>query len=400
MMSEDLLGMLVAQSSPRSSGDKNFLLVEQIAAPGRHGGMDKMGVVRGLVAVVMLGAGGAARGAPADQAPLLVIVEPGSGADLTAADARRAIGAELARPLVAPSDATAADTPEILLVAVGGSEIRMSLRGGPTGPVSRAIPAPAERAARLRALAWLAGNVARDQASQFVAAELAPPAPSAPAAPPTPPPTPVSPAPEPPPTAPVEPPAFVPAATVAARPVEAPAGSSWAVGVLAGPTASLLYGAPYAVHASGSPQIYGFNYQLEALHRGAAGSPIFGAVLEGGAGFGDDPRIHVLGVAALAGVRWQRRRWSIEATVGASVEGVRGPVTTTNVTDSSTTGTSSSTTVSVETVPVLYTRASALAAVSLGGPFELVAGLGVHLTTAGLYTDFATFTSGIRMRLP
>ena len=45
----------------------------------------------------------------------------------------------------------------------------MSLRTGDGAPISRVIRLRAEPAARLRAIAWLAGNLARDQVTPIIA---------------------------------------------------------------------------------------------------------------------------------------------------------------------------------------------------------------------------------------
>ncbi len=116
------------------------------------------------------------RPARAAEAPLLVVVEAPPALEADAAEIRRAIGAELRCQTVAPMKTTA-DAPErALIVAIDAERIAMSLRSGDGPPVTRVIPAPAERAARLRAIAWLAGNLARDQVSPILAES--PPEPS------------------------------------------------------------------------------------------------------------------------------------------------------------------------------------------------------------------------------
>ena len=56
-----------------------------------------------------------------------------------------------------------------LIVAFDRDRIAMSLRTNDATPIVRDIPAPTDRAARLRAIAWLAGNLARDQVTPIVA---------------------------------------------------------------------------------------------------------------------------------------------------------------------------------------------------------------------------------------
>src|SRR6185312_268000 len=126
-----------------------------------------------------------------------------------------------------------------LIVSVERDRITMSLRDSATTPVVRSIPAPADAAARLRAIAWLGGNLARDQVTGIMAAPPPPPPPSSTEPPPAPTPTLPAPAPVPPPPpsrAPVEQP--VPTVTAAAEPVPARR-SNWSIGVAAGPAISL-----------------------------------------------------------------------------------------------------------------------------------------------------------------
>ena len=138
--------------------------------------------------------GGSARAA---DGPLLVVVEAPPALDADAAEIRRAIGTELHSRTVAPMKTPAETSDRALIVALDRDRIAMSLRTSDAAPVARSIPAPPEHAARLRAIAWLAGNLARDQVSPIVAeAAKAPPAasllqPTSPAAP-------VAPAPAPP----------------------------------------------------------------------------------------------------------------------------------------------------------------------------------------------------------
>ena len=124
---------------------------------------------RWIAAVGVLGAalvvGGSAAGAGD---PLLVVVEaqPGSGVD--AGEVRRRIATELGQPVVSPRDLTATAASNVLIVAIDKSAIRVSLREGALTRVSRVIPDTAEGSARLRAIAWLAGNLARDQVSPIL----------------------------------------------------------------------------------------------------------------------------------------------------------------------------------------------------------------------------------------
>ena len=124
------------------------------------------------------------RPARATDRPLLVVVEAPRALDADAAEIRRAIGDELGAETVAPLR-TPSDPPDrALIVAFDRERIAVSLRTPDAAPIARSIPAPPERAARLRAIAWLAGNLARDQVSPLVAE--APPATEPPSPPETP----------------------------------------------------------------------------------------------------------------------------------------------------------------------------------------------------------------------
>src|SRR5437868_4123954 len=109
--------------------------------------------------------------------PLLVVVEASPGLGLDGRAVRERIGAELRAPVFAPSNSVTGDV--LMTVALDRTEIRVWLHDGAAPPVSRAIPMPAERADRLQAIAWLAGNVARDQVSSIT--RPAEPAPVGPA---------------------------------------------------------------------------------------------------------------------------------------------------------------------------------------------------------------------------
>src|SRR5690242_20524063 len=176
--------------------------------------------------LVVIGVALALRGVPAQAAgdPLLVVVEAPPALELDAGEVRRAIGAELREPTRAPTKLAGDPAERLLIVAVEHERITMSLRDSGGDAIARAISTPPEPAARLRAIRWLAGNLARDQVSALVA---------------QPPDTPAPPPPEPPRPPPrvVEPPRFeAPPATVTARPEPAkPATAAWTLAAAAGP---------------------------------------------------------------------------------------------------------------------------------------------------------------------
>ncbi|HTB60275.1 MAG TPA: hypothetical protein VLC06_20535, partial [Polyangia bacterium] len=193
------------------------------------------------------------RPAQAAEGPLLVVVEAPPALDADAAEIRRAIGTELRSQTSAPMKTTGEPTGRALIVALDRDRIAMSLRTGDGAPVGRVIPAPAEHAARLRAIAWLAGNLARDQVTPILAeGENAPSAP-----------TPIEPllpsanpgtdaaAPAPATGSLIEPPRFeVPAAMVTAHvDPERAHQSSWTIGAATGPAIS-TYGLGHALRQS------------------------------------------------------------------------------------------------------------------------------------------------------
>ena len=135
--------------------------------------MLKLAVCIGLLGSVSV-AGSVARAAePSRGAPLLVAAEIEAGLGLRADDVRRAIGEELRRPIVAPAAGPTVETRDLLLVSVGAARTVVTFRPPSDERASRAIATPADREARLRAVAWLAGNLARDQVSPLVLAAAA-----------------------------------------------------------------------------------------------------------------------------------------------------------------------------------------------------------------------------------
>jgi hypothetical protein len=139
---------------------------------GMLGRIGTWGIVLGVVGAASSSAS-SAWGGP--ERPLLVAVEVAPGGGAEAAQVRKAIGEELHRPILALGDSVDASfpsigDPDVLLVDVGRERIVLSLRRPSDEPVARTLPAPSEKAARLRAIAWMAGNLARDQVTPFLAA--------------------------------------------------------------------------------------------------------------------------------------------------------------------------------------------------------------------------------------
>jgi hypothetical protein len=178
----------------------------------------------------------------ASQEPLLVVVESSGGA-VDASALRDAIGRELGVRVLSPAEEEPMEGVAILTVALASHEAVVTFRReGVT--VRRAIELPSDSRKRLQLVAWLAGNVVRDQTSDLLhapdsdadtpaaAASEAPTEPHAdalPSPPPAPPPAPPAPTP-----APGPPP--IPAPTVAASTSPRPLAGrkQWTVAALAG----------------------------------------------------------------------------------------------------------------------------------------------------------------------
>lgn len=107
--------------------------------------------------------------AAAAEEPLLVVVEAAPEVDADAGEIRRAVSGELGLETVAPAMPAAELAERALIVGVERTRIAVALRGRYEPPVVRVIPSPAEHGARVRAIAWLAGNLVRDQVSGIVA---------------------------------------------------------------------------------------------------------------------------------------------------------------------------------------------------------------------------------------
>ncbi|HVV50102.1 MAG TPA: hypothetical protein VHO06_10620 [Polyangia bacterium] len=219
-------------------------------------------------------------------------------------------------------------------MALDHQRIAVSLRRPDAAPIARAIPAPTDHAARLRAIAWLAGNLARDQVSPLVAEPLdappgseAAPAPSAGAAPSPPPPSSaLAPADA---EASVAPPPFeTPAATTVAHAApQPPRPASWSIGATTGPSIS-LYGLGHALRQSifGSWTLKDSLYdvfrddsaiwRVELRHR-AEGSRLFsGIALEGSA----NDEAEIIGATGFVGSTLSLGHFRLEANVGAGID--------------------------------------------------------------------------------
>jgi hypothetical protein len=330
-----------------------------------------------LAAVALVFAPSQTRAEP--QRPLLVAVEMVPGACCEPVEVRRAVGDELKTRVMAPSSARSAVVPDTLIVSLDRTRIVVSMRAGSDRWVSRGIDAPADPNAQLRAIAWLAGNVARDQVSRLLDAPGRAPVPlpepvTAPALP----------------VAPIAsidvvPPAEPQSSVVAAANEEASRGSGWQVSAFGGP-------AYYPMDDSHS--ILLLDWQVELQRQRRSPGSIFGFALQVG------PATHLLGIAGFLGSQWRRGRWVLEATGGGGIEvgkTMQGTVTTV---DSSRTGTYSTVQSAMQIGPALYARGTLTAGIRLGSSAELLARVGLHMTTMGLMHSFLAGTVGLRLDLP
>jgi hypothetical protein len=353
--------------------------------------MERLRVRIGVVSVILFSGLSAAR---AGQEPLLVVVEASPGAEVGPWDARQAIAGELGTAVVAPRDRAAADTARLLVVAVDGETIRMSLRDGASALVSRTIPAPPERAARLRAIGWLAGNLARDQVSGIVTAlpaQLPQAAPTlADAGHPT---VATEPPPLPHPTA--APEAAGPAETVTSRALEPapPQGAQWSITATAGPTmgTQLMRGSGIKYWDQ-----YGSMYELALQRRASPDGLILGAALAIGDPVFEERRPALSG---LVGTRWEGRRWYVEAIAGLGIELMLQPAEHTTV-SSGTGGQSIQYVTTYDDEPAPFVSGTGLLGVRVSRSFDLVAQISGHFGPMGLTYDYLSGEAGVRLRLP
>jgi hypothetical protein len=335
--------------------------------------------------------------ARAAEEPLLVVVEAPPAVDVDATEIRRAIGVELRSRTIAPMSTPAEAPGRALIVALDRDRIAMSLRANDGASVTRVIPAPAEHAARLRAIAWLAGNLARDQVTPLLAE-----APAEPSAPATIAALPASSAViEPPPLATepsdkVAPPSNAPLPNgtrleLRSQSERLPSPLRWSVSGSMGPViADVGHGITWNAFAFRRPSTA---WQVTVQRRRERERLVIGGTLEGTyneSGTGEGPQL--IGAHVFVGADWHFKYCSLEATLGAGPEGAR--VTQLAF---STTG-SGAWTYSVYHVD-LYTQGTGSAAIPLSASLEGLLGLGAHLNAFQDKNWFATATIGLRYKL-
>ena len=361
--------------------------------------------------------------ASAPRRPLLVVVEGTPGPARDADELRRAIADELHVYVIAPGDesdggpasgaddSTAPDASDVLIVAVDNSRIAMSLRRNSREMVSRNIPAPAQAAARRKAVALLAGNLARDQVSAIVATPATAELPSNSGATLNPPNI-AMPASTPAVTSELQPPSLAaassgpaakqveagPEAVIATRsaPGQASDRPRWSITVAAGFTALSLPnqwdGEPSGTTIQG-PSWETSTY-IEMQHNDAT-ARLWGVALEVGSAN------HRFGAAAFVGSCLRYKSWFLEASVGLGVEATSGMVMHSSVAYNSDTGASSSVTYSPDTQATIYARGSVMVGRPVTSSLDLVVRVGAHLSATGLEPFLITTPMiGARYRLP
>jgi hypothetical protein len=342
----------------------------------------------------------------AAEAPLLVVVEAPPALDVDAGEIRRAIGAELRCQAIAPIKTPTEPPERALIVALDSERIAVSLRTGDATPVTRVIAAPADHAARLRAIAWLAGNLARDQVTPIVAERPGEPSPSPTVSPlaatsvaTEPPPAPTAPSPA------LAPPSSPPlradpggvAGSIRAEPRSPPGPLRWSISGSLGPVIAGVERAQGSWWGS-----FGFQpstaWQLTVERRREHERLVIGGTLEGTynhGGNGDGPQL--FGADVFVGADWRYRYCNLEATLGAGPEAA-------NVVKQESIAYGNPTMNAPYYISVyhfdLYAQGTIAAAIPLSGSVEGLLQLGVHLSSSYAENWFAVSTIGVRYKLP
>jgi hypothetical protein len=360
-------------------------------------GLIRVGIGFGMLTALT---GGSAR---AVDGPLLVVVEAPPALDADAAEIRRAIGTELHSRTVAPMKTPTEPSDRALIVALDRDRITMSLRTSDAPPVARSIPVPSDHAARLRAIAWLAGNLARDQVGPIVAESIGEPSTSTSiTALPVP-----STATEPPPgpaasalTAalpPVLPPPSDPGGetlSIRAEPRSAPGPLLWSISGSIGPIIAdveRVRGTWWSSFGLQPSTVW----QLSVQRRRAQERLVIGGRLEGtynNSGNGNGPQL--FGADVFVGSDWRFRYCNLEATLGAGPE-----ATNVYLLAYATPTMEGPYQISVYRFG-LYAQGSITAAMPLTGGLEGLLQIGVHLTSSYAENWFMASSIGVRYRLP
>ena len=338
-----------------------------------------------VLAIALLG-----RPARAAEGPLLVVVEAPPTLDADAAEIRKAIGTELHARTIAPMSTPVEAPSRALIVALDRDRIAMSLRANDGPSITRVIPAPVEHGARLRAIAWLAGNLARDQITPIVADAPTDPTPLAtiPSIAPIP-------TTEPPPASHPEtepPPLSETPTTIEAHITQKPAAPvHWTIGVADGPTVGPMFN-----------QVFGntgTTWRIDLQHQLGRSGFFSGVALEGTSGnYSPQP----LGAMGFIGTARLWARWRFEASFGAGLEATDDVAHTITMSqNSSGNGVVStiSTVLGTDFHPSLYAGGAVAAAHPITESLAAVLRLSAHIATVNFRDCFLSASLGLRYNL-
>jgi hypothetical protein len=110
----------------------------------------------------------AAPGAASAATPRTLVVAVEEGADVAPDDVRKAVAGELGEPVIGPSDPAPPDAERIEVRSHNGV-IHVAFHDAHGRTIERELTAPADGATRVRMIALLAGNLARNEAADLVA---------------------------------------------------------------------------------------------------------------------------------------------------------------------------------------------------------------------------------------
>src|SRR4051794_38679198 len=117
-----------------------------------------LNLLLGIVATLGGPVEGADETTPPPGEPLLVIVERVRGATTSPDQVRHAIGEELHRPVVGPTEAAGKEASQMLVVTLAPDSVAMQMRSAGDLAARRRIEPLVSGESSLRVVAWLAGN--------------------------------------------------------------------------------------------------------------------------------------------------------------------------------------------------------------------------------------------------
>ena len=324
----------------------------------------------------------------------MVVVEAAADSGVTPEEVRVAVAKEVAGPVAAPSDPAVEGNSETLVIAIKEKEAILSFRSRAGALRRRSVALPEDHKDRVKTLAWVAMNLAKDQVVGLLgdatdtdprAMALVPP-PTETAAP-----------------ADVKPPLPAPVknAEFAKEPMAATElheasqpQSPWSLSAFAGPSMHLI--SPMAGTNKLAWSLWrqdGLEYELEAQR--PLWDRMVGVALDMGAS--DLP---VVALAVFIGDGWQRGRLRLDATAGLGLELTDRQVVSHTYVDSSTGGQSLTSEMSTQMRPRLYGRGNLTLTWSVRRTFALTLRAALHMATDDLYFWYGSALLGVRINLP